>query len=65
MPSEYKFFRNLSEEEEKEFRQWARDNYVLGEPMETSWHPVVIDECFSMLFNKKEKTHGVDSKEQS
>lgn len=51
--NDYKFFRNLSEEEEKEFRQWARDNYVIGDPFEKTWHPVVVDECMAMMFGEK------------
>ena len=38
-------FRELTPEEEKTFRQWARDNYLpLGE-IKGIWHPVVQDEC--------------------
>lgn len=35
--------RSLSDEEEEQFRQWARDNYK-GEINEC-WHPVVKMEC--------------------
>lgn len=42
------FFKQLSSEEEKEFRQWARDNYKVGEPISGIWHPVVQDECVKM-----------------
>lgn len=39
-------FRELSQQEEDEFRQWARDNY---EPFsaikEGIWHPIVVEEC--------------------
>ena len=38
-------FRSLTDEEEKEFRQWARDNYVKYEVIKGVWHPVVQDEC--------------------
>lgn len=39
-------FRDLSPEEEKDFRQWARDTYQVGEPIQDGvWHPVVCDEC--------------------
>ena len=41
-------FRNLDETEEKEFRQWARDNYKRMEPISGVWHPVVQDECAKM-----------------
>jgi hypothetical protein len=43
-----KLFRDLSEEEEREFRQWARDNYEPLNPILGIWHPVVQDECKKM-----------------
>lgn len=60
--TDYKFFRDLSPEEEKEFRQWARSNYVIGDPIDSSWHPVTVDECMSMLIGRLE---DVVSEEQS
>ena len=64
--SDYKFFRNLSAGEESSFRQWARDNYAVGDPIPSTWHPVIVDECMSMLLDKKKETaNGVDSQEQS
>lgn len=39
------FFRDISEEEQKEFRQWARDNYTPFSDIKGIWHPVVQDEC--------------------
>jgi hypothetical protein len=41
-------FRDLSESEANEFRQWARDNYKLGESIKSIWHPVIQDECNKM-----------------
>jgi len=38
-------FRELSKKEEKQFRKWARDNYVPNTPIQGIWHPVVQDEC--------------------
>jgi len=38
-------FRELNEEEEKEFKKWARENYVLGEKVNEAYHPVVQQEC--------------------
>jgi len=38
-------FRTLDESEEKEFRQWARDNYKTGEEIRSIWHPSIQDEC--------------------
>lgn len=43
-----KIFRNLSAEEEKEFRQWARENYIRFSPISGVWHPTVQDECRKM-----------------
>ena len=41
-------FRELTESEEKEFRQWAKDNYLPGAEIQVIWHPVVQDECRKM-----------------
>jgi hypothetical protein len=38
-------FRELSSEEEKQFRTWARSNYKLGESISGIWHPIVQAEC--------------------
>jgi hypothetical protein len=39
---------NLSPEQEKDFRNWARENYKPGEEVCSAWHPVVVDECKKM-----------------
>lgn len=41
-------FRELNEKEEKEFRNWARENYKAGELISKIWHPIVQDECDKM-----------------
>jgi hypothetical protein len=41
-------WRSLSTEEIKEFRKWARDNYVHGTPVHSVWHPVIKEECHKM-----------------
>ena len=41
-------FRDLSFEEEFEFRLWARDNFKPFSFIPNSWHPVVRDECLKM-----------------
>jgi len=38
-------FRELSEQDEKDFRQWARDTYEPFSQISGVWHPVVQDEC--------------------
>jgi hypothetical protein len=43
-----KLFRDLTEAEEAEFRQWARTNYKPFEPIDGTWHPVVQAECVEM-----------------
>lgn len=39
------FFRDLTPEEDAEYRKWARDNYKPLSVIEGIWHPVVQDEC--------------------
>jgi hypothetical protein len=65
--NEYKFFRRLSEQEEKEFREWAHRNYVVGDEIPSTWHPVIVDECQAMIAGlvKKEPRDGMDREEQS
>lgn len=41
-------WRKLSPEETKEFRKWARNNYVVSTPINKVWHPVVQEECHKM-----------------
>ena len=43
-----KLFKDLTAQEETEFRQWARDNYVCFSDISGIWHPVVQDECKNM-----------------
>ena len=38
-------FRKLGKLETQEFKQWARDNHVAGQPINPAWHPVVRAEC--------------------
>jgi hypothetical protein len=38
-------FKELNENQETEFRRWARDNYEPLTPIEGIWHPVIQDEC--------------------
>ena len=41
-------FKILSNEEQKEYRKWARENYTVYEPIKGLWHPIVQDECVKM-----------------
>jgi hypothetical protein len=43
------FFRKLTDEEIKEYRQWARENWKPGMEIKEVWHPVVRDEIRIML----------------
>jgi len=50
-------FRDLNDIEIQEFRQWARENYIIGTPIEKSiWHPHVVMEC--ELMNEEGLTNG-------
>lgn len=42
---ENSLFKTLTPSEEVEFRKWARENYVPGGLLKSTWHPVVKDEC--------------------
>jgi hypothetical protein len=53
--------RTLSPEEEKEFRKWARENYVPGtSEISQVWHPVVIHEIGVMHLEKYERQKQKD-----
>ena len=41
-------FKTLSDEEQKEYRKWARENYVVYEPIKGIWHPIAQEECVRM-----------------
>lgn len=41
-------FRDLTADEVQEFRQHARENYVVGTPINDLWHPVYREECQKM-----------------
>lgn len=51
-------FRDLSEAEEEEFRQWARDNFKAGDTINVVWHPVVQDECRKMVVDRTSSGYG-------
>jgi hypothetical protein len=41
-------FKELTPEEEISFRQWARNNYIVGAEIKSFWHPAVQKECAKM-----------------
>jgi len=64
-----KHYKDLTTEEQNEYRQWARDNYVPFTPIDGTWHPEVQFEC--AFINKitplkdlneipKQQTSGLD-----
>ena len=49
-------YRELNEQEEVEFRQWARDNFNVETDIVSSvWHPIVKDECNKMINEQTNK----------
>ena len=40
-----KLFMDLTEEQESEFRVWARLNYKPYDQIDGCWHPIVQTEC--------------------
>jgi hypothetical protein len=44
-------FRELDTEEEEDFKQWARDNWSVDQKVNPVWHPVVVEECATILDN--------------
>jgi len=50
-----KLYRELTAEEEKKFRAWARKNYATYSDIKGVWHPVVQDECRRM--NEEAEIH--------
>jgi len=59
-----RLFRELGVEEEKKFRQWARDNYKPLTEIKGVWHPVVQDECVK-INAEKGGLNGKDNQEKS
>jgi len=47
-------YKELTKDEIKVFKQWARDNYIPGEPINLIWHPVIVEEC-KLMHNQKGK----------
>jgi hypothetical protein len=42
------FFRELSEQEAREFKKWARKNYKPYDDIKGLWHPLIQLECVRM-----------------
>ena len=38
-------FKDLTSQEETEFRTWAKENYVPFNDIKGIWHPIIQDEC--------------------
>jgi len=43
--SNHPLFKSLSDEQEKEFRNGARENYIPMTKINPVWHPVYREEC--------------------
>jgi hypothetical protein len=41
-------FRELTEQEQKEFKEWARKNYAPHSKIDELWHPVIKHECLKI-----------------
>ena len=50
-------FRDLTKEEEKEFRASARENYLPFTEISTVWHPIYCEEC--AIINRELHDKGV------
>ncbi len=51
-------FRSLNDAETREFVSWANDNYVAGEEINPTWHPVVRERCKQI--NSQVQPHRYD-----
>lgn len=53
--NENPLFSELSKDDEKDYRNWAREHFNPDMPMEIFWHPTTIDECCKIVkeFNKE------------
>ena len=49
-------FRTLTAAQEKEFREWARNNYKPFGEISKIWHPAIQAECVKI--NKKEEKNA-------
>lgn len=38
-------FRKLDEDEQEEFKQWAYENYISGQPINSGHHPIIQKTC--------------------
>lgn len=47
-------FRELTPEEEVDFRTWANENYTPGSMIDEVWHPVVREVCHQMNRSARE-----------
>jgi hypothetical protein len=51
-------WRALTEEEEAEYREYARCNYVAGTNVNILWHPVYLHECYRINVEAGVVKHG-------
>ena len=43
------FFSDSTDDEEEDYRQWARENYQPEQMIKSIWHPVTVDECVKII----------------
>ena len=54
-------FRELSADEKEDFKKWARGNWKIGEKVHSIWHPVIVNECATMLDEDiRKNTHKLE-----
>ena len=55
-PAPMGFFRPLGPEQERAFREWARENYKPNDKINIVWHPAVRAECEQINLEATRKT---------
>lgn len=43
------YFIATTTDEEKDYRQWAREEYVPEKMIDPTWHPIIVDECVKII----------------
>ena len=53
-------YKDLDDNEEQEFRQWARDNFNVLDKIEDYWHPIIKLECQIMIEQYKNSLNSLN-----
>jgi hypothetical protein len=43
------FDMDTSADEDKDYRQWAREEYTPEQMIDPTWHPIIVDECIKII----------------